>query len=304
MHSTHRQGLRVLGLTLPLVLLTAACSGTEPDTAPTPATTTSPEESTVAESFEELESRYDARLGVYAVDTGSGEEVTWRDDERFAYTSTIKAIAAGAILDQVGLDGLESEVPIQTGDMVPHAPVTENHIGQTLTLAELTEAAVTVSDNPAANYLFDELGGPAEFDAVLEDLGDDVTEVVRREPDLNEAVPGDDRDTTTPRAISENLREYLFGTTLADEEKSQLRQWMIDSETGDALIRANLPSAWTIGDKSGNGGYASRGNIAAIWPTEGDPIVIAVLSSRDEPDAEHDDRLIAEAAEVAVSELR
>ncbi|WP_258934365.1 serine hydrolase [Nesterenkonia pannonica] len=132
MHSTHRRGLRALGLTLPLVLLTAACSAAEPDTAPS--APPSPEESAVAGSFEELESRYDARLGVYAVDTGTGEEVTWRDGERFAYASTIKAIAAGALLDQVGLEGLETEVPIQESDMVPHAPVTENHVGQTLTL--------------------------------------------------------------------------------------------------------------------------------------------------------------------------
>ncbi|NDK33240.1 class A beta-lactamase [Nesterenkonia sp. Hz 6-5] len=280
----------------------AACSSAAPDDTASSAGP-SAEQTSITESFEELESRYDARLGVHAVDTGTGEEVTWREDERFAYASTIKALAAGAVLDEVGVAGLETEVLVEEEDIVPHSPVTENHIGQTLTLREIAEAAVTVSDNAAANYLFDELGGPDELDAALEDLGDDVTEVVRREPELNEATPGDDRDTTTARAITGSLREYLFGTVLDDEEKSQLGEWLIDSETGATLIRANLPSDWTIGDRSGAGGYGTRGNIAAIWPTSGDPIVISVLSSRDEPDAEHDDQLIAEAAELAISQL-
>ena len=303
MTSPSLRRLSAFGMFAPVAFLMAACSGAAPDDA-TSSASPSPEQTPIVDSFEELESRFDATLGVYAVDTATGEEVTWREDERFAYTSTIKAIAAGAVLDDVGVAGLETEIPVEEEDIVPHSPVTENHVGQTMTLGEIAEAAVTVSDNAAANFLFDALGGPGQLDAALEDLGDDVTEVVRREPDLNEATPGDDRDTTTARAITGDLREYLFGTVLDDEEKSQLGEWLIDSETGGTLIRANLPSDWTIGDKSGNGGYASRGNVAAIWPTDGDPIVIAVLSSRDEADAEPDDQLIAEAAEVAISQLR
>ncbi len=78
-----------------------------------------------APSFAQLEERFDARLGVHAVDTGTGTQVSWREDERFAYASTVKAIAAGALLDEVGVDGLSTTVQVDAADIVDHSPVTE-----------------------------------------------------------------------------------------------------------------------------------------------------------------------------------
>lgn len=287
----------------------AGCAAAEPSPpasassseVPTTAASETPE---TTEAFADLESRFDARLGVHAIDTGTGAEVSWRDDERFAYASTVKALAAAAVLDEVGIDGLQEEVPVSEDDILPHSPVTEQNVGATMTLGEIAEAAVTQSDNAAGNYLFDALGGPQALDDALADVGDDVTTVSRNEPDLNEATPGDERDTTTPRAFAENLQEYVLGDTLTVDEEEVVADWLTSTQTGDTLVRANLPGEWVVGDKSGAGGYGSRGDIAVIWPTEGEPIVIAVLSAREEEDAEYDDALIAEAAETAVSALR
>ena len=260
-------------------------------------------------AFTALEERFDARLGVHLVDTGTGAEVSWRADERFAYASTIKAPLAAALLDRVGIAGMDRAVPIEAADLLSYAPVTETHVGGTMTLRELAEAAMTRSDNTAANLLLEALGGPAELDAALTALGDETTVVSRTEPDLNEATPGDDRDTTTPRAAAALLRAYALGDpgALADpldaDERALFTGWLQATQTGDTLVRAELPTEWTVGDKSGSGAYASRGDVAVVWRPDAAPIVIAIHSSRDAQDAEPDDALISGAARAAVQAL-
>ncbi|HIX00427.1 MAG TPA: class A beta-lactamase [Candidatus Nesterenkonia stercoripullorum] len=303
--SPRRRCLATVATSLALVL--GACSSDSPE-AESPSTAAEAEESEgspdLQEQFDELESRFDARLGVYAVDTASGDAVEWRAEDRFAYASTIKAMAAGALLDDVGIEGLDREVTIDSDDIIAHSPVTEQHTGEAMTLAELSEAAMVISDNAAANYLFDALGGVSSLGTSLEELGDEVTSVARDEPDLNEAAPGDERDTTTPRAFGENLQEFAFGDTLSAQEQELFTGWLKDTETGDTLVRADLPDDWTVGDKSGSAGYGTRNDIAVVWPDEGGPLVVSVFSDLGDDDAEADDRLIAEAAELAVSDLR
>ncbi|MDQ0745106.1 beta-lactamase class A [Clavibacter sp. B3I6] len=260
-------------------------------------------------AFAALEERFGARLGVHAVDTGTGAEVSWRADERFAYASTIKAPLAAALLDRVGIAGLERAVPVEAADILAYAPVTATRVGGTMTLRELADAAMTRSDNTAANLLLEALGGPAELDAALTALGDDTTVVSRTEPDLNEATPGDDRDTTTPRAAAAYLRAYALGgpNAMADpldaDERALFTDWLRATQTGATLVRAELPAEWTVGDKSGSGAYASRGDIAVVWRPDAAPLVIAVHSSKDRQDAEADDALVSGAAKAAAEAL-
>ncbi len=175
-------------------------------------------------------------------------------------------------------------------------------MGSSLTLAELCDAAVRFSDNSALNLLLRELGGPAGLDAALEQVGDTVTEVARDEPGLNSAVPGDPRDTTTPRALAGSLRAYALDAA-SPEDGEQLMDWLRRNTTGDALVRAGVPVDWDVGDKTGIGAYGTRNDVAVLTPPGRAPIVLAVMSSRDEPDADHDDALIAEAARVVAAGL-
>ncbi|PWW23501.1 beta-lactamase class A [Geodermatophilus normandii] len=257
----------------------------------------------MAGAFAALEERFDARLGVFAVDTGSGRTLEHRADERFAYASTIKALAAGALLARTSPADLERGVPINAGDLAAaYSPVTEGRVGGAMTLAELCDAAVRFSDNTALNLLLRELGGPAGLDAALEGIGDDVTEVARTEPALNSAVPGDPRDTTTPRALAGSLRFYAVDGA-AEDDRALLADWLRRNTTGDALIRAGVPGDWEVGDKTGTGAYGARNDVAVLTPPGRAPLVLAVMSSRDEPDAEHDDALIAEAARVVAAAM-
>ncbi|RSS57213.1 class A beta-lactamase [Streptomyces sp. WAC01280] len=279
-------------------------SGPNPPTSttsgPTPSTSTAPADSRAARAFGDLERKFDARLGVYAIDTGTGRTVTHRPDERFAYASTCKALLAGAVLDRNTLRQLDRLVRYGRDELVSNSPVTERHLATGLTLRELCDAAVRYSDNAAANLLFRELGGPRGFQDALRALGDDVTRCDRYEVALSDAVPGDLRDTSTPRALAADLRAYVLGTTLPADKRAVLTDWLKRNTTGDHTIRAGTPDGWQVGDKTGTGGYGTRNDIAVIWPPGAAPIALAVLSRRDTEGAERDDALIARATEVAL----
>ncbi|RCV51722.1 class A beta-lactamase [Marinitenerispora sediminis] len=254
-------------------------------------------------AFAQLESEYDARLGVYAIDTGTEEVVAYRPDDRFAYCSTHKAFSAAAVLDQNSFEELDEVVRYTEADLVPHSPVTEQHVDTGMPLIDLVDAAVLQSDNTAANLLFAELGGPSGLQAALRETGDDVTHVDRVYPDLAEATPGDIRDTSTPQAMAATLRAYTLGDALRPEKREVLVDMLRRNPMSGELIRAGVPEGWVVGDKTGAGGYGTRNDIAVVWPPDDAPIVIAIMSSRDAEDAQYDNALIAESAAVVVDAL-
>ncbi|MEV0281862.1 class A beta-lactamase [Streptomyces sp. NPDC050610] len=257
-----------------------------------------------ARAFMGLERKYDARIGVYAVDTGTGREVTYKDGERFAYNSTFKALAAGALLRKYSLSGMDRVIKYSESDLIANSPVTEKHVGTGMKLGELCDAAVRFSDNTAANLMFDEIGGPKGLNAELKKIGDDVIRMERREPELSRWLPGDTRDTSTPRAMAKDLRVFVLGNVLGQKERAQLTTWLRTNTTGDNLIRAGVPKGWVVGDKTGTGSYyGARNDIAVLWPPHKAPIVVAILSHRNKKDAEHDDKVIAEAATVVTNTL-
>lgn len=254
--------------------------------------------------LQELEWRFDARIGVHAIDTGTGRSIAHRDDERFAFCSTYKAIAAAEILRSRAISGLEKRVRFTADDLVSYSPVTEQRVASGMSLRELCVAAVRFSDNTAGNLLFRELGGPQGMASALREIGDDVTVMERIEPELNTAIPSETRDTSTPRMLVRDLQAYATTDLLPIEKRSILRGWMSGNATGDALIRAGLPDGWTVADKSGAGAYATRNDIGIVFPPgKASPIVIAVLTSKLRQDATYDNEVIAEATRLVLDAL-
>ena len=299
---------------LATVLLTA-CSGTaadgdgeqspQPPAAGTPPGSSSPSEpsgSRVRAAFRELEATYGARVGVHAVDTATGRTVQHRGDERLPYASTVKVLAAGAVLDELSPAEQRARVRWTAGDLVEHSPVTEQHLGDGLTAEQLVEAAVVESDNTAANLLFELLGGPAALEERLRERGDAETSVDRVEPFLNSAVPGDVRDTTTPRALATTFASYVVGDVLPAADRRLLVGSLLRSTTGTGLVRAGVPAGWEVGDKSGTAAYGTRNDVAVVTPPGRAPWVVAVLTTRTEG-AEPSDALVAAATRVVVAEL-
>ncbi|MED3912995.1 class A beta-lactamase [Priestia megaterium] len=256
------------------------------------------------QEFAKLEEKYDANLGVFALDTGTNKTVTYHPDERFAYASTHKALAVGALLQRKSIEDLNERIFYTRDDLVNYNPITEKHVDTGMTLRELADASLRYSDNTAGNLILQQLGGPDGFKEALENIGDDVTLPERFEPDLNELNPGETHDTSTPRALASSLQTYVLGQALPEDKRALLTDWMKRNTTGDALIRAGVPKSWEVADKTGAGSYATRNDIAILWPPKGDPIVLAILSNRTEKDAEYNDKLIAEAAKQAVKALK
>ncbi|MET8832274.1 class A beta-lactamase [Streptomyces sp. NPDC004610] len=263
-----------------------------------------PDAKSVKRDFQALEKEFDARIGVHALDTGTGRTVGHRPDERFAYASTFKALAAGAVLREYGVEGMDKVIHYSKEDIVANSPITEDFVDSGMSLRELCAATVWYSDNTAVNLLLEDLGGPDALEAVLAELGDDVIRMDRYEPDMSEGRPGDVRDTSTPRAMTGSLRAMLLGDALKRDERELLATWMRTNTTGETLVAAGVPDGWTVGDKSGTAGYGGRNDIAVLWPENGgNPIVVSVLTSRDEENAERRDEVVAKAAAVAMKGL-
>nr|WP_307817642.1 class A beta-lactamase [Nocardia acididurans] len=255
-----------------------------------------------ARTFADLETKHGARLGVYAVDTATGRSVAYRDGERFPIASTFKGLACGALLDAHPLSSgyWEQVIRYPASELVEYSPETEKHVDSGMTVAELCHAAITLSDNTAGNQLLKLLDGPAGFTAYLRTLGDGVTRLDRWETELNTAIPGDERDTTTPAALAADYRALVVGDALPEPERAQLKSWLIANTTGGSRIRAGLPADWTVGDKTGSPAYGSALDVAIAWPPGRAPIVIAVLTTKSEQDAQPDNALVAAATRAAV----
>ena len=189
---------------------------------------------------------------------------------------TIAVLGTGAQADRHKLN-LEQAIPIERTALVTYSPVTERvPPGGTLTLRELCRAAVSISDNTAANLALDAIGGARTFTAFMRSIGDDKTRLDRREPELNEATPGDARDTTTPIAAARSLQTLLLDGVLSAPARNELTQWMLGDQVADALLRAGLPRDWQIADKSGAGGHGSRSIIAVVWPPKRSAVIVAI----------------------------
>lgn len=172
---------------------------------------------------------------------------------------------------------LDQSVSISKEMLVTYSPIMEKSLSpDTTTLGKVCEAAVSYSDNTAANVVFDAVGGSAGFNAYMRSIGDELTRLDRKEPELNESVPGDVRDSTTPNAIVSSLRKILIGDVLSVSSRSELTQWMLDDQVAGALLRASLPSDWKIADKTGAGGHGSRSIVAAIWPPSKQALVVGI----------------------------
>lgn len=251
-----------------------------------------------------IEKRLGGRAGVYVRDVTGRVMIAHNADERFPMCSTHKFLAAAAVLKRIeqGSMTLEQIVPYSEADLLSYAPVTKANIRKggkgEMSLHDLCAAALTVSDNTAANLILRMLGGPQGFTAYAHMLGDTETRLDRFEPDLNSALPGDPRDTTTPHAIGEDLWRLLVGNALATNAQQMLENWMIASKTGLTRLRAGLPSDWIVGDKTGSGANATANTIAIIRPPGRAPLFAAVYLTGSSADADDLDRAHVDVARI------
>ena len=234
---------------------------------------------TLAQDLARIELESGGRLGVAVLDTGSGARIEHRGDERFPMCSTFKLLASAAVLKRVdqGQEKLDRRVVFSAKEIVANSPITKERVGgDGMTLAEICEAAMTVSDNTAGNLILTSLGGPQGITDYARSLGDRFTRLDRFEVELNEALPDDPRDTTTPLAMLGNVHRLVLGDALSAASKDQLTKWLLGNKTGDTRLRAQLPAGWRTGDKTGSGDRGTTNDIGVLWPAEGAPIVVTI----------------------------
>ena len=253
-----------------------------------------------------VEQRTGGRIGVAAVDTGSGKRFDYRSKERFPMCSTFKLLAAAAVLKQV--DGrhekLDRFVSYDAKDILEYAPVTKAHLKDGgMTLGALCAAAIEQSDNTAGNLLLDTIGGPIGVTKFVHSIGDEMTRLDRKEPGLNSAIPGDERDTTTPAAMCADIQRLLLDNVLTKSSRHQLEDWMQHNETGTLMIRAGVPKTWTVADKTGRCGNGATNDVAIIRPPGRAPIVVAIYSIGSTSSADDHASTLAEVARATLEFL-
>ena len=251
-----------------------------------------------ADPIAALEAKSGGRLGIAVVDAANGRSLTHRAGERFAMCSTFKLLLCAAVLARIdaGKESEERTIAYGAGDLVTYSPVTEKHAGG-MSVGTLLDAVLSVSDNTAANLLLKTIGGPAGWTAFAQSIGDRTSRLDRFEPELNRVGPGDERDTTTPAAMLQNLKAVMLGKVLTDVSRALLEDRMAASLTGANRLRAGVPASWRVADKTGSGPNA-RNDIALMRPPGRAPILACVYTMDTKLDDAAGNALIADVGRV------
>ncbi|KLI06008.1 beta-lactamase [Mycolicibacterium conceptionense] len=259
----------------------------------------------IDDQLAELERRDNVLIGLYASNLDSGRRITHRADQMFAMCSTFKGYAAARVLQMAerGEISLDNRVFVDADALVPNSPVTETRAGAEMTLAELCQAALQRSDNTAANLLLKTIGGPAAVTAFARSVGDERTRLDRWEVELNSAIPGDPRDTSTPAALAVGYRAILAGDALSPSQRGLLEDWMRANQTSS--MRAGLPEGWTTADKTGSGDYGSTNDAGIAFGPDGQRLLLVMMtrSQAHDPKAENLRPLIGELTALVLPSL-
>jgi beta-lactamase class A len=264
---------------------------------------------------------------------GRGPRVLVNADQRFPMASTFKVAVAGAILAKVDRGELQLDRLVP----VPHAMVVESegiaetfrHPGVSVSVENLLELMLTVSDNSATDVLTRLAGGPAAVTAWVRGQGIEGLRVdrdtaglirdfihigpgpfpealeaaVKADPKLEER--GDDpspefdddpRDTATPTAMASLLERIFTGKALSPASTRLLTQIMKRNTTGKARIRARLPQGTVVAEKTGTIG-GSLNNVGMITlPGDNGKLLLAVFIKKSAKPFEDRERVIADVA--------
>ncbi len=258
------------------------------------------------EALARIEKGIGGRLGMAAVNTGTGRRLAYRSAERFAMCSTFKFLLAACVLHKTEEKVEDLDRPISYGkkDLMEYAPVTREHVQEgSMTIGGLCAAAVEVSDNTAANLLLNVVGGPAGLTEFMRFLGNDVTRLDRTEPDLNDAVPGDPRDTTSPAAMLDSMEKLLTGKVLKEGNRDRLTGWLEHCTTGKNRLRAGIPADWRAGDKTGTGDHGAMGDLGIFWPPGKPPILAVAYLAEEKASTEQREQAIAAVGRLIAERL-
>lgn len=307
------------------LLLTAASLGAASD----------PSLARLEQQIEFVSHATDGVVGVAATHIESGRSVALRGIESFPMASAFKLPMAVQILSLVdeGKLTLDQMVSLTPPDLHPGSgKLTELffHPGVSLSIANLLELALVISDNTAADLLLREAGGPAAVTARMKTLGfpgirvDRSTAVLisawqgakNLPPEsqwnrdlwdkLYDAVPQnehmrarraetvDPRDTATPDEMTSLLLRLWKREALTPQSTRLLLDMLDRSETGKSRIKGLLPQGTDVAHKTGSlGGVANDVGFITL-PGDAGHIAIAVFTKGSNRPEDASEKAIAE----------
>ena len=251
-----------------------------------------------------IEEELGGRVGVSVLDTHGHRHIAHRSTERFALCSTFKALLAAAVLARVDDRSISGStlLPLPQGPLLPTSPIATAHLSAgRIPVLTACEAVVSHSDNSAANLLLELIGGPAAMTRYFRSLGDDVSRLDRYEMALNSNIAGDERDTTTPDAMTRNLRAVLLDDALTPPSRTMLTDWMLREQRGAARIRAGVPAGWRVANKPGTSANGATNDIAVVWPPGRRPMVMAIYVNAPSVPRANGESTIARVARIATT---
>ena len=245
-----------------------------------------------------IEQREQLRIGLFA-QTMDGRTIwSHRADERFLLCSTFKIFLVASVLRMAERepDLLGRQIPLVPARLLTNSPVTgQKPFAVSLSVEQLCAAAVEYSDNSAANYLLEIIGGPAAVTHTFRMLGDNVSRLDRIEPDLNRP-DSSMRDTTSPRAMARSLARLTQSPMLSAAGHARLLGWMTNEHNGVRRIRAGMPIGWQVADKPGTNDSGSVNDVALLQSPAGRRFVLAIYARSSVNDIAKVERVIAEVA--------
>lgn len=226
-----------------------------------------------------LEKTFHCKIGVYAIDTGTHQVISYHANDRFPVQSTFKLLAVAAILKKSMLIPglLQQNIHYKQRDITSWSPVTKLHITTGMTITQLCAAAMSYSDNTAVNLLIKKLGGPRSVTKFAKLIGNQSFNLQHYEANLN-SNPKILVDTSTPKDMAHSLQKLLLGNVLAKNQRLLLLSWMKDNTTGYQRIRSGMPPGWVVADKTGTGRYGVANDVAILWSPEHKPIVLTIYT--------------------------
>jgi beta-lactamase class A len=277
-------------------------------------------------------------LGVTVLDVDSGAQARVNADHAYPMMSVFKAPVAATVLAQIdtGHLSLAQKVTINRADVVGGSAVPSigahfHGDSMTFTVDQLLTAAISESDNTAADALVRLVGGPKVVTAFLRAHGIDEMRVDMDEADVDrifdgighgEQIPAnetaqqslvrlrrgyrdylsDPRNRTTPDAAVKFLKQLWKGSLLSAGSTQHLLQLMY-KQTIPRRLRGGLPEGVRLADKCGTsvsfeGETAAYNDIGIMtWPN-GHTVIVAAFLTGSRADKAERDAIYAEIAKA------
>jgi beta-lactamase class A len=276
-------------------------------------------------------------VGVAAIHVETGRRIELNGKERFPMASTFKVPIAVQLLTRVdgGEIKLDQMIEIKASDLHPGSgTLTDlfNKPGLSLSVRNLLELMLLISDNSATDVCLRLAGGPEAVTARMRSLGIDGLNVNRStarliadwaglgnlpsddqwNPDLfkllfstikpeeqkaaAKAFDADPRDTSTPAAMAGLLEQIQRKEILKPATADLLLDVMRRCRTGEARLKGVLPEGTEIAHKTGTiGGTANDVGIITL-PDNAGHVAIAVFVKSSEKEMPARERAIADIA--------